>query len=277
MDAQKQAVLVTGASSGIGKAIAECLSSKGMQVYAGARKENDIEELNRIGNIHGVRLDVTKQDDIENAVRLIEAEEGHLDCLINNAGLMGWGSVIDRDMEYFKSIFAVNIFAVISMVKAAYPLLKKSPNRPTIFNITSQGANYTLPFWSPYHMTKYALEAFTGSLRREFLQEGIRVASIAPGAFESNMLKSQQKALDEYERQCHSEFAPRVAKMLGIPIRDKNRRGLSPTIIGELIYKVLNSDTCKARYQPGKRFVPDVLLEKFPTSIVDKMILKMIS
>ena len=276
MTASKHVALVTGASSGIGRAIAECLASKGALVYAGARKEKDIDKLNTIDNIRGITLDVTKPDDIEQAVQKIETEMGYLDCLVNNAGLMGWGAVIDRDMEYVHSIFDVNLWGPILMVKATYPLLKKSPNHPVICNISSQGANYTMPFWSPYMMSKHALEAFTGCLRRELMLEGVRVVSIAPGAFESEMLTKEQTALDEYEQKYHSEFTPKVVKMLGFPIRKKNRRGLSPVMIGELIDKILHSKSCKARYQPGRKFMPDIVLEKFPTWIIDRIFLKIL-
>ena len=276
MNASKHVVLITGASSGIGRAITEYLASKGALVYAGARKQKDIAELDSIENVRGIKLDVTQPNDIEGAVQRIEAEAGQLDGLVNNAGLMGWGAVIDREMEYVKSIFDVNLWGPIAMVKAMYPLLKKSPNHPVIFNISSQGANYTMPFWSPYMMSKHALEAFSGCLRRELMLEGVRVVSIAPGAFESEMLTKQQSALDEYEQKYHSEFAPKVVKMLGFPIRQKSCRGLSPVMIGELIDKILRSKSCKARYQPGRKFMPDVVLDKFPTWVVDKIFLKVL-
>jgi NAD(P)-dependent dehydrogenase (short-subunit alcohol dehydrogenase family) len=162
------------------------------------------------------------------------------------------------------------------MVKATYPLLKESPNRPIIFNISSQAANYTMPFWSPYTMSKCALEAFSGCLRRELMLKGIRVVTITPGAFESEMLTKEQTALDEYEQKYHSEFSARVVKMLSQPIRQTNRRGLSPVMIGELIDKILRNEHCKARYQPGRRFIPDILLAKFPTWLVDKLVLKIL-
>jgi NAD(P)-dependent dehydrogenase (short-subunit alcohol dehydrogenase family) len=189
---------------------------------------------------------------------------------------MGWGAVIDRDVEYTKSIFEVNIWGPMAMVKATYPLLEKSPNRPIIFNISSQAANYHMPFWSPYTMSKCALEAFSGCLRRELMLEGVRVVTITPGAFESEMLTKGQTALDEYEQKYHSEFTAKVVKMLGQPIRKENRRGLSPVMIGKLIDKVIRSKSCKARYQPGRKFIPDILLAKFPTWLIDKLVFKIL-
>jgi NAD(P)-dependent dehydrogenase (short-subunit alcohol dehydrogenase family) len=122
------------------------------------------------------------------------------------------------------------------------------------------------------------MEAFSGCLRRELLLEGIRVTSIAPGAFKSEMLAKEQTALDDYEKKYHSEFSPKVLKMLGRPIRQRNnRKELSPVMVGELISNILRSERCKARYQPGRRFIPDILLAKFPTWFVDKLILKMLT
>lgn len=270
-------VLVTGASSGIGRAIAETMASKGDLVFAGARKQEDIDELNQIENIHGIELDVCKPEQIGEAIQHIESTAGRLDCLVNNAGLMGWGAVIDRDLAYFKSIFDVNMWGTIAMVKAAYPLLKKSPNNPAVFNISSQGANYTFPFWSPYHISKFAMEAFSGSLRREFMTVGIRVVSIAPGAFKSGMLSKQKEALDQYEKKYTSEFSAKVVKMLSLPVRGKDRKEQSPKVVGELIFKILRSKSTRARYQPGRRFVPDVFMEKLPTKLVDNIVRKIIA
>jgi NAD(P)-dependent dehydrogenase (short-subunit alcohol dehydrogenase family) len=272
----KRIILITGASSGIGRAITEYLASKGEVVYAGARKQEDIAVLNGIANVTGIRLDVTRPEEIRDVVERISKEHGCLDCLINNAGVMGWGAVIDRDISYYHSVFEVNVWGAVRMVKACYPLLKQSVKRPAIFNISSQGENYTLPFWSPYMMSKHAMKAFSSSLRREMLAGGISVVGIAPGAFKSKMLKGQRNALNEYKKSYSSEFTPKVVKMLGIPVRNNRKHERSPVEIGRLIYRVMNSSRRKARYQPGRKFIPDVILDNFPTAVVDKLIMKMI-
>ncbi len=109
------------------------------------------------------------------------------------------------------------------------------------------------------------------------MPEGISVVGIVPGAFKSNMLKSQKEALDKYEQMNSSEFTSKVVKMLGLPIKKKSERGLSPKILGELINKIMNSSKRKARYQPGRKFIPDVILEKMPTFITDKIIAKILN
>ncbi len=117
----KRVILISGASSGIGKAVAEYLASQGNIVYAGARKYDDIKALNNIPNVRGVILDVTIPDQIKEVVGQIKREQGQLDCLINNAGVMGWGAVIDRNLEYYKSVFDVNLWGAVLMVKGCYP------------------------------------------------------------------------------------------------------------------------------------------------------------
>ncbi len=269
----KKIILITGANSGIGKAITKVLAENGNLVYAGARNESDLKEMNSIPNVKSIRLDVTKSDEIQSAFDRIHNETGHIDCLVNNAGIMGWGAVIDRDIDYFKSVFNVNVWGAVSMVKAFYPLLKKSHNKPVIFNISSQGENYTLPFWSPYMMSKHAIKAFSSSLRREMMTVGIRVVGIAPGAFKSNMMNSQKKELGNYDKKYKSEFASKVTKMLGMAINKDRRREESPELLGKLIYKIMNNGSTRSRYQPGRKFLPDVFLHKFPVKVVDKLIL----
>ncbi len=272
----KRIVLITGASSGIGRAITQYLASKGNLVYAGARKEEDLLELNQMENVKAIRLDVTMSEDIKKAFNYIKSESEYVDCLINNAGVMGWGAVIDRDLDYFKSVFNVNVWGAVSMVKAFYPLLKRSKNDPVIFNMSSQGENYTLPFWAPYMMSKHAMKAFSSSLRREMMTVGIRVVGIAPGAFKSNMMNSQKKILENYDKKYHSEFTSKVVKMLGLAINKDRKREESPELIGKLIYKVMNNGSIRPRYQPGRKFLPDVILHKFPVKMVDKLVMKMI-
>ncbi|MGD9202403.1 MAG: SDR family oxidoreductase [Chitinispirillia bacterium] len=269
-------ILITGASSGIGKAITEYLASKDCVVYAGARKDRDIDALNTLNNVKGIRLDVTSDEEIDDAVKRIKKEQGHIDCLINNAGIMGWGAVIDRTIDYYSFVFNVNVFGAVRMVKACYPLLTESTNNPIIFNISSQGENYTMPFWSPYMMSKHAMKAFSSTLRREMMSVGIRVVGIAPGAFKSNMLNSQKEALDKYEATHKSVFTPMVVKLLGIPVRNERKHEKSPLLIGKLLYKLLDNPNPKVRYQPGRKFFPDVILDKFPAKLVDKIFIKIL-
>ncbi|MDD5935796.1 MAG: SDR family NAD(P)-dependent oxidoreductase [Clostridiales bacterium] len=103
-------IVISGASTGIGYAIATESTTDGNRVYAGARKEKDIERLSQHQNITGIKLDITCPEQISEAVKYIEKKEGHIDVLINNAGVTGWGAFIDRDMDYFRKVLEINYF-----------------------------------------------------------------------------------------------------------------------------------------------------------------------
>ena len=102
MEKKQLVVVISGASTGIGYSLATELAAEGNIIYAGARKDSDVAKLSAISNITGIQLDITCLEQIENAVKEIENKEGRIDVLINNAGVTGWGAVMDRDMNYFR-------------------------------------------------------------------------------------------------------------------------------------------------------------------------------
>jgi NAD(P)-dependent dehydrogenase (short-subunit alcohol dehydrogenase family) len=183
-DAQK-AVLVTGASSGIGRNLAETLAGKGYFVYAGARKQADLDALNRIPNIQAVRLDVTKQDEIDAAVAIVRAGGKGLYGLVNNAGVVTLGPITEVDEEDLAWIFDVNVFGVYRVTKAFAPLIIESRGR--IVNISSISGILSGMFWAPYGMTKHALEAYTDSLAQEMALFDVEVSAINPGNYKSEI------------------------------------------------------------------------------------------
>jgi NAD(P)-dependent dehydrogenase (short-subunit alcohol dehydrogenase family) len=183
-DAQK-AVLVTGASSGIGRNLAETLAGKGYFVYAGARKQADLDALNRIPNIQAVRLDVTKQDEIDAAVAIVRAGGKGLYGLVNNAGVVTLGPITEVDEEDLAWIFDVNVFGVYRVTKAFAPLIIESRGR--IVNISSISGILSGMFWAPYGMTKHALEAYTDSLAQEMALFDVEVSAINPGNYRSEI------------------------------------------------------------------------------------------
>ena len=181
-DGQK-AVLITGATTGIGRVAAEHLAEKGYFVYAGARKASDIEELNKIENIQAVRLDVTIQEEIDAAVAHIEAEGRGLWGLVNNAGVNVVGPLIEFADEDFDFLFDVNVRGVFSVTKAFAPLVIESKGR--IVNISSISGIASGPAYGPYSMTKHAVEAFTDALAAEMEVTGVGVSAIEPGNYSS--------------------------------------------------------------------------------------------
>ena len=262
-------ILVTGSGTGIGRFVAEYFAKRNCLVYAGVRREEDVTALDAIANIRGIKLDVTQMSDIQMGYRTIKEQTGQLDVLINNAGIPGWGALMDRDIEYIQRIMNVNLYGAVRMNKAFYPLLQKSIRIPLIINISSQGGKYSFPFWGPYHMSKFALEAYSDALRREMNIVGIRVVVIQPGAIISDAFVKQKEQLEVYEQEIQSVFTPFASSLLGMAFRAKDRKVKSPLKVAQDIERAIYSSRPKLRYQPGRRLFPDIVASKVPQRLVD--------
>jgi NAD(P)-dependent dehydrogenase (short-subunit alcohol dehydrogenase family) len=186
-----KAVLVTGASTGIGRKITEHLAGKGYFVYAGARKQADLDALGTIKNVQAVRLDVTQQKDIEAAVETITQAGRGLHALVNNAGIATLGSTADTSMEEFDLLMGVNVYGPFRMTKAFTPLITASKGR--IVNIGSISGVLAGRDLSAYSMSKHAIEAFTDSLAAQLAPAGVMVSVIEPGNYDSDIGKSASK------------------------------------------------------------------------------------
>jgi NAD(P)-dependent dehydrogenase (short-subunit alcohol dehydrogenase family) len=183
-----KAVLVTGASSGIGKRIARRLASDGYFVYAGARKNSALNALRAIRNVQPIRLDVTKSRDIAAAVATVTQAGRGLYGLVNNAGVVTLGSVTDTKMTEFDLVMAVNVYGPWRVTRAFAPLIIKSKGR--IVNIGSINGIFTSPQASAYSMSKHAMEAFTDGLSQEMAPLGIGVSIVEPGSYKSDLFKN---------------------------------------------------------------------------------------
>ena len=196
--AEQSAVLVTGASTGIGRKITEHLASKGYFVYAGARKQADLDALAAIKNVRAVKLDVTKQEDIDAALATITKEGRGLYGLVNNAGIATLGSVADTSMEEFNLLMDVNVYGPYRMAKAFTPLIAASKGRIT--NIGSISGVLAPRDLSAYAMSKHAIEAFTDSLAIQLEPQGVVVNVVEPGNYDSDIGKSAMKRVGKENR-----------------------------------------------------------------------------
>lgn len=181
----QKAVLVTGSSSGLGRAITELLASRGYFVFAGARKDGDLAELNDIHNVQSIRLDVTSQEDIDAAVEVITDAGKGLYGLINNAGVGVIWPLIEIDEDDFDFQMEVNLYGPYRITKAFSPLIIASRGRIT--NVSSVSGVVAAPLFGPYSMSKHALEAFTDSLAAEMSRFDVQVSAIEPGAYTSKI------------------------------------------------------------------------------------------
>ena len=184
----EKAVLVTGASSGIGLKITELLSSRGYFVYAGARKEEDLERLNAMDNVQALRLDVTKQNEIDAAVQAVSHAGRGLHGLVNNAGVITFGPLIEIDESELDFLFDVNIYGTFRITQAFAPLILESKGRIT--NIGSIYGVTTTKYFAPYVMSKHALEAYSDILHDELARFGVHVSIVEPGNYNSNLVSS---------------------------------------------------------------------------------------
>ena len=244
--AQKQkAVLITGASTGLGRAMAELLASKGHFVYAGARKDKDIAELSAIENIQGIRLDVTVQSDIDAAVKTITEAGRGLYGLVNNAGVGVIYPLIEVDEEEFNFQMDVNLYGPYRVTKAFAPLIIESKGRITTTGSISGILSGTL--FGPYSMSKHAMEAFTDSLAKEMARFDVKVSIIEPGNYDSkigeNVLKRMKsRNFNPEDSLYREEFAQMLAYLGDITT------GADPTEVAQAAEHALFDANPKRRY-----------------------------
>ena len=177
-------VLITGASSGIGRSTTELFLKKGYTVYASAPCIEQMHDLKKMGACL-IKLDISNKKDCQNAIDHILKESGKIDILINNAGYGLYGAIEDVPIEAARKQFEVNLFGLVELTKLILPSMSNN-NKCRIINISSILGAMTLPMGGWYHASKYALEGITDCLRQEVKAFGIKVILINPGAIESN-------------------------------------------------------------------------------------------
>lgn len=183
---QRKVALVTGASSGIGNAIARSLHRNGVQVYAGARRVSRMNDLDDLG-ITTLALDVTDPASVEHVVDRIVGETGRVDILVNNAGYGLMGALEDVPMDQAQAQFDVNLFGAARLIQSVLPMMRQQ-HSGRIINITSVDGKIAQPLASWYVASKFALEGLSDALRLELVPLGIDTVVIEPGRFSQNGL-----------------------------------------------------------------------------------------
>lgn len=186
-DGQKP-VLVTGASTGIGRKITERLAAHGYVVYAGARKDSDLQALGAIRNVHPIRLDVTRPEDIDAAVQAVTQAGRGLYGLVNNAGLYTEAPLIDTSPEEFDLLMKVNVYGPYRVTRAFASLIKAGLGR--IVNIGSISGILNETGAGAYQMSKHAMETFTATMAQELAPAGVQVSVVEPGSYKSEIVRS---------------------------------------------------------------------------------------
>lgn len=174
-------VLITGTSTGIGRATAERFQREGWNVGATMRSPNDGQELSQHSNVHVTRLDVTDPESITTAVAETIDRFGSIDALINNAGFGAYGPLEITSSETIERQFDTNVIGLLEVTKAVIPIMRNQ-GAGVIVNISSVGGRMTFPFGSLYHGSKFAVEGISEALVYELMPSGIRVKVVEPGA-----------------------------------------------------------------------------------------------
>lgn len=241
-----KAVLVTGASSGIGRTITETLAAKGVYVYAGARKKGDLEALTALENVQGIRLDVTKADEISAAVDLVKSQGRGLHGIVNNAGVFLYAPLIEISESDMDFIMDVNVFGPYRVTKAFAPLIIDGKGRVTTIGSVA-GLNSGRMF-GPYSMTKFAMEAFTDALAGEMGKFDVQVSIVEPGNFNSNIMKNMHKRQAKLKANGDTSlFDEEYEKMENFSKADRSSHR-SPDAVADAVVHALFAEEPKLRY-----------------------------
>jgi NAD(P)-dependent dehydrogenase (short-subunit alcohol dehydrogenase family) len=271
-----KSVLITGASTGIGEACAHYFSARGWRVFAGVRQRADARRLES-ENITPVILDVTKPQHIEKAITQITdvVGEAGLQGLVNNAGVAVAGPFEFLEIAELRRQMEVNFIAQVAVTQAALPLLRRGPGR--IANMSSVSGRIAAPMFGPYAASKFALEAFTDSLRRELLPWGIHVASIEPGAIKTPIWKKggdyAEERVEALPPKAHTYYGELFGKIVRYT-QNRDRDGLDPEVVAEAVFHALSAQRPRTRYVVGRgtwitvlaaRLLPDRWLDGLTT------------
>ncbi len=252
-DTEQKAVLVTGASSGIGLKITEALSSKGYYVYAGARKQSDLDKLNAMDNVQSIKLDVTKWDEINTAVETVKKAGRGLYGIVNNAGVALFAPLIEVEEEDLDFIFNVNIYGPYRITKAFAPLIIESKGRIT--SISSISGILSGKFFGPYSMSKHAIEAYTDALATEMKKFDVQVSAIEPGNYNSKIVESLVKRMESNDITFeNSLYRQEFESMISSYGADRGRFK-DPGEVADAVEEALFSKNPKRRYMvvPNER------------------------
>lgn len=209
----QKSILVTGASTGIGRNLTESLAENGYHVYAGARKDKDLEALNAIDNVTAVKLDVTKQDQVDAAVAMIKEKGTGLYALVNNAGVGGGGTVVDTPVDDQSFVYRVNVEGVYRTTQAFAPLVIESGGR-IITTGSIAGTISAFPGFSAYAGSKHWIEAYTDAFAAEMEPHGVAVSVIEPGNYKSNIRRSSVSRTLESAKEAGGEVTEEMKQAL---------------------------------------------------------------
>lgn len=237
-------ILITGSSSGIGKATAKLFHDKGWNVVATMRRPDKEKELNQLDRMLVTRLEVTDSDSIQAAVRQGIERFGKIDVLVNNAGFGVFGPLEATSLEKISEQFNTNVFGLLETTKAILPKFRANHDG-MIINVSSVGGKITFPLGTLYHGTKFAVEGISEALSFELAEIGVKVKIIEPGAIKTSFKFDQvnDESIPEYQK---------MVRELQVLSKYLMEHGSDPVAVAEVIYQAATDGTDQLRYISGK-------------------------
>lgn len=242
----KKTVLITGASSGIGKATAIYFQQKGWNVAATMRKPENEKVLNTLPGIKLFALDVTSESSIQNAIQQTISAFGQIDVLVNNAGYGAVGAFEASTPDQVKRQFDTNVFGLMNVTQAILPHFR-SKKSGTIINISSMGGRITFPLYSIYHGTKWAVEGFSEALQFELRQFNIKVKLVEPGAIKTDFYDRSQDFMTKEGLSAYDDYVKVAQKNM----QKAGANAPGPEVVAKKIFAAANDSSYKLRYPVG--------------------------
>jgi short-subunit dehydrogenase len=265
-------IFITGCSTGIGWCAAETLHKRGYRVFASARKPADLEKLTALG-VESVLLDMDDSKTIHTALNtVLEKTGGVLDALFNNAGIALPGAVEDLTRDMMRAQFETNVFGPMELTNLVVPIMRKQGHGRIIHNTSILGV-ITMPYRGNYNASKFALEAYTSTLRQELRHSNIHVTIIAPGPIATQFRETARKNFQDTLGEKNSVHAASYEKMqtsFKVTSEAEKRLTLPPEAVVEKVIAALESKNPRARYYIGlpahifawlRRLLPDKSLD----------------
>jgi NAD(P)-dependent dehydrogenase (short-subunit alcohol dehydrogenase family) len=271
-------VVITGTSSGIGRACALRLARGGFRVFAGYRKEADAAGLaaEASGELEPVPLDVTDAGQIADAAGRVEEAVGEQGMwgLVNNAGIPVPGPVESLPIDDLRHQLEVNLVGQMAVTQALLPSLRRGRGR--IVNMTSVGGRVAGPFMGAYHASKFGLEGISDTLRRELEPQGVDVSAIEPGSIATGIWdrgrRHAEQVMSGMSAEARDAYGPDLAAALGMATRTGDR-GASPDKVAQVVERALTARRPRARYVVGADARAMILVQAvLPTRAFDRLL-----
>ncbi len=262
-------ILITGASSGIGKETAKLFQTKNWKVAATMRSPEKAEDLQKIVDLVTFRLDVTDVDSIKSAINETLEKFGRIDAIVNNAGYGLVGAFEAATAEQIENQFQTNIFGLMNVCREILPYFREQ-KRGTIVNVASVGGRITFPFYSLYHATKWAVEGFSESLQYELEQFNIRVKIIEPGPIKTDFYDRSQDVTKKEGLTAYDYMLDKVMPNM----QKQGENAPDGSVVAETIYEAVTDNSKKMRYSVNtkglllaRRFLPDGIFAKIMKTV----------